>query len=346
MAYGNLILYSFPVFVLILMYWTSYWIKLTWTILTVNATHQGNMWLDGEVIPFSSVSFLTRSLCGLNLVLFASFCCCPCWMLDKLYEYYRISRIGKQDFSDCAMTALKLNVKGDGVSGYYIRDTCSQEVVFRLQGGSTLLTNNGKEWFFVKEGSLRLRYVTENINIRVIEELDVKTSDQFWNIGRELFYDKKHCDMTILLQDGQTLPAHKCILQAALPGLTGFSEQPCSSKDVQTVHLRNSRTEHAQEFIKAVYTRDIPKDPKLLINVGRLAGRYQDWPLLQKCCKELASVLRFYPEYHEEAKGFLEKFPMVQSCLREAFLQAFESCGKSKINHQVSNYVGELEQSK
>jgi len=111
----------------------------------------------------------------------------------------------------------------------------------------------------------------------VIEEFQAKRSDQFWNIGRVLFYDKKHCDMTILLQNEQTLPVHRCIIQTALPGLKGFSEQPSkSTKDLQTVHLKNDETEHVREFIKAVYTRDTPKDPKLLIDVGRLAGRYED----------------------------------------------------------------------
>lgn len=83
----NLIFYSFPVFVLILIYWTSYWVKLLWTIVTVNAAKQGNMWLDGELIPFSSVSFLIKSLFGINLILLSSFWCCPCAMLDKLYNY-------------------------------------------------------------------------------------------------------------------------------------------------------------------------------------------------------------------------------------------------------------------
>lgn len=33
---------------------------------------------------------------------------------------------------------------------------------------------------------------------------------------------------------------------------------------------------------------------------------------------------------------------MVQPCLRESFLEAFESCEKSKINRQVSTYVGNI----
>lgn len=177
----------------------------------------------------------------------------------------------------------------------------------------------------------------------MIEELDVKQTDQFWNIGRVLFYDKKHCDMTIVLRNGETLPAHRCILKTVLPGLKGLSENSGRNpKDLHTVHLKNEATEYAREFIKAVYTRDIPKDPNLLINVGRLAGKYQDWPLLQKCCKELAVVLRLYPEYHQEAKKFIERFPIVQSSLRDAFLQAFERCAKNKINLRVGNYVGNI----
>jgi len=336
----NRILYSLPIFALISIYIISYWLKLFWTIVTVDSANQGNIWLDGEVIPFSSVSFVTKTLFGINLLLLSSLWCCPCTMLDWLYNWYRTSRIRKKDFLDCAITALKLHVSGEGVSGYYIRDTLSQELVFRLQGGSTLLTNNGKEWFFVREGTIRLNYVTENMKIRVIEELDVKPKDQFWNIGRVLFYDKKHCDVKIVLRNGETLPAHQCILKTALPGLKGLSDR--NPKGLHTVHLKNEATEYAREFIKAVYTRDVPKDPNLLVNVGRLAGKYQDWPLLQKCCKELAVVLRLYPEYHQDAKKFIERFPMVQSSLREAFLQAFEKCAKNKINLRVGNYVGNI----
>jgi len=136
------------------------------------------------------------------------------------------------------------------------------------------LTNNGNEWFFVKEGTTRLNYVTSNMKIRVIEEGDIKTNDQLWNIGRVLYHDMKYCDVKILLRDDETLTAHRCILETALPGLKGFEEQCKSSKKLQIVHLKNETTEYAREFIKAVYTRNIPKDPKLLINIGRLAGKY------------------------------------------------------------------------
>lgn len=260
-----------------------------------------------------------------------------------LYKYYRTSRISKKDFLDCAINALKLHVIGEGVSGYYIRDTLSQEVVFRLQGGTTFLTSSGDEWFFVKEGSVRLNYVTSNMKIKVIEELEVKPKDQSWNIGKVLFYDQKHCDVKILLQDDEMLTAHQCILQTTLPGLKGLSEQSDKSLDnLQTVQFKNEATVYAREFIKAVYTRDIPKDPKLLINVGRLAGKYWDWALLHKCCKELAVVLQLYPEYHQDAKKFIERFPQVQSYLRDAFLEAFESCAKNKINQRVGNCVGNV----
>eukprot|EP00495_Collosphaeridae_sp_1-RS-2012_P003360 TRINITY_DN2792_c0_g1_i1.p1 TRINITY_DN2792_c0_g1~~TRINITY_DN2792_c0_g1_i1.p1 ORF type:complete len:185 (-),score=17.32 TRINITY_DN2792_c0_g1_i1:33-587(-) len=136
------------------------------------------------------------------------------------------------------------------------------------------------------------------MEVRLIEEIEMRSTDQPWDIGSALLNDEKHCDVRIHFNNGDSWLAHRCILETALPlwkenwqKLYADEENP---KQLTTVVMKSDSAKNIREFIKAVYTRNVPKDPDLMIAVCGLASKYHDWSLVSKCSKELVEVLDTY----------------------------------------------------
>jgi len=357
----NIAIFGIPVIVVFGIYIYAFdWLKLLWSLLTVNAETQANVWIDGVEVPFSNIVFLLKNLLIINTLLLICLCLMTPPTPKELYNLIlkdeswmespeggfrkrntRASRISK-DFPDWAPVAKRLHVTGKCVSGFYARDNSFEELVFRLQGGSTLLCAKEREWFFIRRGTTKMRYIKEEMEVRLIEEIEMRSTDQPWDIGSTLLNNEKHCDVRIHFDNGESWLAHRCILETALP-LWKENRQKLFKDEEKPKHLTNvvmqsDSPNKIREFIKAVYTRNVPKDPDLMIAVCGLANKYQDWSLVSKCSKELVEVLDTYPAYHILAKELVEDIPKVDPSLLRAIERALESCLSTRLDSVIDRF--------
>jgi len=357
----NIAIFGIPVIVVLGIYiYALDWLKLLWSLLRVNAENQANVWIDGVEVPFSNIVFLLKNLLVINTLLLICLCVMTpptpqelyniilkdeSWMENPEGEFRRrntrATRVSK-DFPDWAPVAKKLHVTGKCVSGFYTRDNSFEELVFRLQGGNTLLCANEREWFFIRRGTTKMRYIKEEMEVRLIEEIEMRSTDQPWDIGSALLNDETYCDIRIHFNSGESWLAHRCILETALPlwkenwqKLSTDEEKP---KQLTTVEMEDESPKIIREFIKAVYTRNVPKDPDLMIAVCGLASKYHDWSLVSKCSMELVEVLDTYPVYHILVKELVEDLPKVDPSLLRAIERAFESCLSTRLDSVIDRF--------
>jgi len=118
--------------------------------------------------------------------------------------------------------------------------------------------------------------------------------------------DDTYSDLSFKLQDGSTIPAHRCVISVQSPAWAGLLKSKMKETNDGIILLQDFPPELGRAFLRALYCCSVSR--KHLVDVLALADCYQIGWLVERCIDEIVGNLDT-PDDFAHAFNFIRLHP-------------------------------------